>query len=426
MDKIRQGQSGPIEEEPRFVIGMDAHSRKLAVSVWDWTDWRSPRVAREFRDIGIGDMEAVYGRHVSKDSLTVIEATSNAGVLKRRLESIGYAARIVRADTLAGRERRRRIRDIQDARNLALAYMRGGVGDFVMAPEGETAERRELLAAYREAVKETTRLSNRIWALCSEHGLAVPGGHGPAKVAKLRGLAAESGLSPAAKMRFEFAAEDYGRMWGRRAELNRKLAEAVATTQDMRRLLQLPGVAHCGAFALVAAVGDVRRFATPAKLAAYCGFAPIVNTSGEEEERARARGGTGKPLDGEGRRDVRDYFVEAGQTVLMKLPKTALGKWGWSMLNRGKPRNKVVCAIGRKLLTYAWHILRGDPTPNRHDEEFFARKMQTLHMSVGAARMRNLNLGSRREFAKMACNAVYGNLPDAMPESGQYSNEQSA
>lgn len=214
MDKIRQGQSGPIEEEPRFVIGMDAHSRKLAVSVWDWTDWRSPRVAREFRDIGIGDMEAVYGRHVSKDSLTVIEATSNAGVLKRRLESIGYAARIVRADTLAGRERRRRIRDIQDARNLALAYMRGGVGDFVMAPEGETAERRELLAAYREAVKETTRLSNRIWALCSEHGLAVPGGHGPAKVAKLRGLAAESGLSPAAKMRFEFAAEDYGRMWG--------------------------------------------------------------------------------------------------------------------------------------------------------------------------------------------------------------------
>ena len=26
------------EDEPRFVVGMDAHAHKLAVSVWDWSD----------------------------------------------------------------------------------------------------------------------------------------------------------------------------------------------------------------------------------------------------------------------------------------------------------------------------------------------------------------------------------------------------
>lgn len=428
MNRITQiGESGAGGKEPRYIIGMDAHSKKLAVSVWDWADWRDPQVEKEFKDIGIDDLETVYNKsHVSQDSLTIIEATTNAGVLVRRLESIGYAARIVRADTLAGRERKRRIRDIQDARNLALAYMRGCVGDFVMAPDGETAERRQLLAAYREAVKETTRLSNRIWALCSEHGLEVPGGHGPAKAEKLRRLVTESKLSPTVKMRFEFAADDYKRMWERRAELNRKIAETVATTPSMRGLMQLCGVAHCGAFALVAGVGDIRRFATPAKLAAYCGFAPIVNTSGVEEERARARGGTGKPLDGEGRRSIKDYFIEAGQTVLRKKLDSKLHKWGWAMINRGKPRNKVVCAIGRKLVTYAWHILRGDPTPNRHDEGFFARKMQTLHMTVSAQRMKELHFGSRKEFADIACELVYGKLPKTNAESSSINNELSA
>ena len=30
-----QLRSRSVEDEPRFVVGMDAHARKLAVSVWD-------------------------------------------------------------------------------------------------------------------------------------------------------------------------------------------------------------------------------------------------------------------------------------------------------------------------------------------------------------------------------------------------------
>ena len=43
--------------------------------------------------------------------------------------------------------------------------------------------------------------------------------------------------------------------------------------------------------------------------------------------------------------------------------------------NEGKARNEVVCAIARKLVTYAWHILRGDPTPNRECEASYRRKL---------------------------------------------------
>ena len=81
------------------------------------------------------------------------------------------------------------------------------------------------------------------------------------------------------------------------------------------------------------------------------------------------------------------------------------------MINRGKPRNKVACAIGRKLLVYGWHILREDPTPNRDDEAFFKRKMRTFHQEIGAKRMHELGHGTRDEFADAQAGLVYGKLP---------------
>jgi hypothetical protein len=175
--------------------------------------------------------------------------------------------------------------------------------------------------------------------------------------------------------------------------------------------MQLHGVNYKGAFALDAAVENPHRFSTASKLSAYGGFSPIVNSSGEEEECAKRKGGLKKPLDGEGRRDVKFFFTEAGQSVLTSCANSKLGKWGWTMINRGKSRNKVVCAIGRKLLTYSWHILRGDPTPNRYSEEFFKRKMRTFHQAIGAKRMHELGFGTRDQFAEAQAKLIYGNLP---------------
>lgn len=426
MGKKRQVRERDISKEPRSIVGMDAHTKKLALSVWDWGDRFNPKVSEEFRCILLEDMETVYRRHVGTDSLTIIEATMNAVELKRRLEAIGYTAEIVRSDTLKGKERRRKVCDIQDARNLARAYIHGDIDDFVLAPSRQTAERRDLLAAYLDAVKETTRLANRMWSLCTEKGVKAPKGKGKPRVDRFLAAVAEAGVGGMAKMRFEMLAEDYMRMFERRERLGRQIAEAVAATPGMRALLQLPGVGCVAAFALVAAVGDIRRFATSSKLAAYGGFSPVLDTTGDEEERAKKRGGTGKPLDGEGRRDIKTLFTEAGQSVMMLLPDTRLGKWGWAMFHRGKPWNKVVCAIGRKLLTYAWHILRGDPTPNRHDEAFFARKMMTLHMRVGAKRMRELGFGSSKDFAQKACMDIYGTLPPINAESSETNNEKIA
>jgi hypothetical protein len=160
-------------------------------------------------------------------------------------------------------------------------------------------------------------------------------------------------------------------------------------------------------------VEDARRFEKASKLAAYGGFAMIGNTSGMEEEKSRSKGGSGKPLDGEGRRDLKTLYCEAGHTVLNSCKGMKLSKWGMRLVFKGKHKNKAACAVGRKLLTYAWHIMRGDPTPNREDEAFFKRKMKRFYSVLGAKRMKELGYSSASDFADMQSEVMYGHLPKA-------------
>ena len=406
-----------MEDEPRYVIGMDAHSRKLAISIWDWSDRFNACIHREIKCMDIEAMVKTYERCVDPDSITIIESSTNSATLKKMLNEAGYRAEIVRADIIANKERRRKVCDIVDAKNLALAYIKGDVDEFVWTPSDKYTEYRDIMFAYRDTSKEVTRISNRIWNICSRKGYKLPIRNATSKTATLRKMIAETGIGGFAKEQLEMLLDDYDRLFNRKKEISRKIAEIVLFNPRMLRLMQLHGVNYKGAFALDAAVEDPHRFSTASKLSAYGGFSPIVDSSGEEEEYARRRGGLKKPLDGEGRRDVKFFFTEAGQSVLTSCANSDIGKWGWAMVNRGKPRNKVVCAIGRKLLTYSWHILRGDPTPNRHSEAFFKRKMRSFHQTIGAKRMHELGLGTRDQFANAQAKLIYGSLPETTVNS---------
>lgn len=417
MSAKRQHRRRRMQDEPRYVIGMDAHSRKLAISIWDWSDRFNACMHRELKCIDIDSMIKTYERNVNIDSITIIESSTNSASLKKMLNAAGYRAEIVRADVIANKERKRRICDMRDAENLALAYIKGDIDEFVWTPSQEYTQYRDIMFAYRDTTKEMTRLSNRIWNMCSRKGYKLPIRNSTNKVSILREMIIETNIEGFAKEQLEMLLEDFDRLLQRKTELSRRIAEIVLSNPRMLRLLQLHGVNYKGAFALDAAVENPHRFSTASKLSAYGGFSPIVDSSGEEEEYAKRKGGLKKPLDGEGRRDVKFFFTEAGQTVLTSCANTKLGKWGWKMINRGKSRNKVVCAIGRKLLTYSWHILRGDSTPNRHSEEFFKRKMRTFYQTIGAKRMHELGYGTRNQFAEAQAKLVYGDLPMSTADS---------
>ena len=411
MSKKMQMRKRKVQDEPRYIIGMDAHSKQLSMSIWDWSDRLNPILHREFGCVSIEAMVKTYERHVDLDSITIIEASTNSMLLKKLLNEAGFKAEVVRSDTIADKERKRKVCDMQDARNLAHAYIKGDVKEFVWTPSAEYDEYRDITFAYRDAAKELTRISNRIWSLCSRKGYTLPSWRSKTKVKTLRKMIEETRLGGFAKEQLENLLDDYERMFNRKQAIQQKMAEIVIKKKTMLFLLQLQGVYYKGAFALDAAVEDVSRFESAAKLAAYGGFSPIVDTSGDEEVKARRKGGTGKPMDGMGRNDIKFFFTEAGHTVLTSCAKSSLGKWGWSMVNRGKHKNKVACAIGRKNLTYGYHILRGDPTPNRDSEGFYKEKLRRLWGDIGAKRMKELGYRKRADFVDSIAEDVYGKLP---------------
>ena len=290
MNAKKQLRRRNIEDEPRYVIGMDAHSRKLAISIWDWSDRFNACIHREIKCMDIEAMVKTYERCVDPDSITIIESSTNSATLKKMLNEAGYRAEIVRADIIANKERRRKVCDIVDAKNLALAYIKGDIDEFVWTPSDKYTEYRDIMFAYRDTSKEVTRISNRIWNICSRKGYKLPIRNATSKTATLRKMIAETGIGGFAKEQLEMLLDDYDRLFNRKKEISRKIAEIVLFNPRMLRLMQLHGVNYKGAFALDAAVEDPHRFSTASKLSAYGGFSPIVDSSGKEEAYARRRG----------------------------------------------------------------------------------------------------------------------------------------
>ena len=413
---MNEGTQGAVKSvkatsRPKYVVGMDVHSRKLAISIWESTDPWHPVLYAEKPKLDISQMKQYYQENVPLESITIIEASTNSAMIKNMLDEIGFRAEIVRADAIAGKRCKRRVCDIEDARTLANAYIHGDITEFIWTPSDEYTEYRDILFAYRDAVKEMTRTSNRIWSICCRYGFDFDIKAGETKADSIREMIKELNVSGFIKDRLEMMVKDYAYYLERRSALERKMAEIVLGCRTMLALMQLPGVYFHAAFATQAVVENAHRFPTASKLAAYGGFAMIGNTSGEEEERYKSKGGSGKPLDGDGRRDLKTFFCEAGHTTLNKCPKSDVGKWGWRLIFKGKHKNKAACAVGRKLLTYSWHIMRGDPTPNREGESFFKRKMIRFYSELGAARMKELGFANRSEFAKRMAEDIYGHLP---------------
>ena len=70
--------------------------------------------------------------------------------------------------------------------------------------------------------------------------------------------------------------------------IDRRIAEQVMGSPEIRRLMSLPGFGAVSATALMAAIGDIDRFPCPRHLVGYLGLDPKVVQSGSEPRPPRA------------------------------------------------------------------------------------------------------------------------------------------
>jgi transposase len=158
------------------------------------------------------------------------------------------------------------------------------------------------------------------------------------------------------------------------ADLESVIASYIVTrphlNQQLDRLLSITGVNLVVGAGLLAAIGDVHRFGTKKKLAAYFGVVPSTKQSGDSSRNGR--------ITKQGRAEARWLLIEAAETIRRHPgPMHALYK----RVSRRKGHNVAVVAVARKLVELIHHLLI--------NEEDYIYKMPRL-VQEKRARVRHL------------------------------------
>ena len=383
------------------LVGMDLHSEKVQLCVTRWTHGADP-VRERFLCTTVAALEATYRRQVPEGAVTVLEASTNAFSVARRLGTIGFEARVLVSDIAAGLSARDRINDRIDAYNIAVAYARRGASRTeVFVPSVQYQDYRTIWFAYRNAVKDSTRLKNRIWAFCSEHGLEELARVRTADPARIRKAMEARDWSADRRFPLDGLLDALQFARSMRERTRRRIAEIVAGTPAMRKAMTVLGVADVTAFALMAFVERIDRFQSPKKLCSYLALNPTVRSSGKSEG--------GHRLSNRGRADLKALLVEGAQSAL-RYGREPMHRWARRKVASGKMRNVVVAALARRMAVVLWHALMGHPTPCREPEANFRRKLAGVGRNAGVARLKALGFASVRDYVSAIADPIYAHL----------------
>jgi transposase len=230
----------------------------------------------------------------------VIESMTGARFVHDTLEEHGWEVLVADAQKVKGLAPLACKTDRIDARVLAELSWRDLV-PTIWLPDPSIRRERELARYRLHLVRHRTTLKNRI------HATLMTFGH-PCPVSDLFGLAGRELLD-------RLAIPD---PWRRNVDASLALIDDLELqiaqlTVEMRRqgadqryiplLVTAPGFGWINAFTVASEIGDITRFASPAKLCGYTGLCPRVHQSGRTDRRG--------PISKQGSRYLRWALFEA-------------------------------------------------------------------------------------------------------------------
>src|SRR6059058_4954756 len=245
----------------------------------------------------------------SGGSPVAVETVGNWYWIVDEIEAAGCIPRLVharKAKLMMGEINKTDKLDVRGLNRL----QRTGTLPTVWIPPGELRDQRDLPRTRMVLVRQRTQLKNRIHATLAKyalHDLEVSdlfGARGRALLQQRLEL-----LPPCTAYTTQHLLEQVERLDHQVREFEQRLRALFKPTPAIQRLLTLPGVGLTLAVVIALEVGDVARFPTAEKLAAYAGTTPRVHASG------------GKTRFGPSRPDVNRYLkwacVEAANAICL-------------------------------------------------------------------------------------------------------------
>jgi transposase len=318
-------------------VGIDVHRKRSQVAVIDQ------------------DGEVLANRNVPNGAQTVLgvigglpagtpvafEAAFGWGWLVELLEDYGFGPHLVHPLQCKAIASARLKNDKAGAAILAQLLRADLLPEAWIAPP-PVRQLRALLRHRAQLVRLRTLLRNRIHAVLAGHGHDRPGGcwSGPGR-AWLASL-------PLPAVSREVIEDDLALIDALQQPVDRldwEIHQRARSEPAVKVLTQLPGAGPLTALVILAETGDVSRFGSARKLAAWAGLTPTVRGS----DRTVRHGHISK----QGSAWLRWILCEAAQTA-KRHPGFAAS---YQAIARRRGKKIATTAIARKLLTRAYHLL---------------------------------------------------------------------
>jgi transposase len=364
------------------VIGLDGHPDSFTAALLRGPTPAAAIVEKLFNKVPIAQLEGWAQKHTTERDLIVLEASGNSFQIARTLTRIGRQAKVLESCQLGKLKEAHANNDKISAVRIGKAYL-AGTAKEVWVPDSLTQERRDWFHAHRKAIKRSTQVRNRIKSFLSDNGVRLAKGTRLAEdtTEVQKRLRQIHQWSPRQWQVIELLLMELHHAHQQRQHWHSLISQEVISDPQLLSMVRLYGVREIVAFAMGAFIGDIKRFASPAKLVKYVGLNPSFDDSGE----GKWRGGLGA----NGRSDLRSLLVEGAQTVL-RTSQSPLAHWGRRLLARKSQLKLVVAAVARKLTVAIWYLLMGRWTPLEEIDERLSIKVGRIITAVGTEKLKEL------------------------------------
>lgn len=389
-----------------YPVGIDFHPDIFdAVELKQQKRAKDATVERRFQEQSSGDVVSWAEAYLDKEkNLLVIEETSNVFDAVYKLSEAGFTCVVVDSTQTEKVSETFIDNDQIAAERIVRCYLTG-FAKVVWVPDPRTIELRELLHAYQNSVTDHVRATNELKSFLTVRNIR-PGKRNLHLDKNRKWVEDKVELSPIQQSILDDLFANLHHTKALKDRYYRMICEEMLDHKDMLNCLRVLGIGLINAFAIVAIVGDIKRFSTAKKLVSYLGLNPGRKKSGKGKDKKK---GTGN----RGRSDMRALLIQAAQCVLNNSAKknNKIGKWGFKLFARTGKRNLAVVAIARKLTHALYHILSGRVCNMLEQEEPMKRKFYKISATIGADVRKEMGFNKSAEFVEMLCQKVQPNTP---------------
>jgi len=299
----------------------------------------------------------------AQGSRVVIETCAQAFTIADQIVAGGHEVCVVPAAVVRqlGVGYRGVKNDERDARVLSKSSVALGPElPRVHVPSQGSRDRQRLLTQRQSLVHARTQLVNGVKSQLRAELLAIRTGTTQALPKRVReGLTAYPALLTA----LEPMLQAIEALTISVKQLEDQLKEQTKDDAQVRRLMTMPGVGRLTAVALTAAVDDLERFQSAARLTSYLGLTPGEQSTGGKQRL------TGITKAGKGH--VRTLLIQAAWTLVRVAPQSALSQWFGELCLR-RPKQVAIVAVARKMVRVLLAMMRTeqpfDPSQNKRTE----------------------------------------------------------